>query len=249
MKLLYIFLCIFISIAIITIIIIKYIKNIWKRNVNAEVGSLKDVIKDIGTFDKQNYEKEKSIGGLTNLLLPTIQEDFPDFNLSNFYGQNKRDISFIMNSLSNGLKEDIENNDDLILIRSFLITKIDDMETSERKETYDNIEVGKSALKSYKKTNGAATIDVSSSVSYYYNSTDKKKRVYDDVKKSSKVNTTYVYVYDEAKFSDNVTHFGLHCPNCGAPLSDLSSTCKYCGIYTEPVNLKAGKISKIEIIE
>ena len=222
-----------------------------KARLKSELGSgykeLISAIKDIPNIQKEKYAEDKSIGGLTNLILPNIKKDFKDFNLNVLFSKVKEDITSVLNILSNMDTKRAEKNTDLILIRDYLKEKMKDYEENERTETFQDIEVKKSTLQSYKKSNGTATIEVSSNVSYYYQTNDKNIKTYSDVKKTVRINTEYVYVYDETKFKENASHFSIHCPNCGAPITDLSGVCHYCTAHMEPIHLKAWKINQIEI--
>ncbi len=224
---------------------------IIRARLKSELGSqykeLISAIKDMPNLQKEKYTEDKSIGGITNLILPNIRKDFKDFNLNVLFSKVKEDITSALNIISNFDKKSAEKDSDLILIRDYLLEKLKDYEENERKETFQDIEVKKSSLHSYKKENGTATIEVSSNVSYYYQTNDKNIKTYQDVKKTVRIDTEYVYVYDESKFKENASHFSIHCPNCGAPITDLSGTCYYCTAHMEPINLKAWKINKIEI--
>ena len=100
------------------------------------------------------------------------------------------------------------------------------------------------AIKKYEKSNGMATITTSSSVEYFYSSNVKDELAYSDVKKQTRYTCEFVYVYDEAKIGYEKQAFGVHCPNCGAPLKKLGAgNCYYCGTHVEPINLKVWKIA------
>lgn len=79
---------------------------------------------------------------------------------------------------------------------------------------------------------------------YYYKSNVKKDTNYEDVKKQTRYTCEFVYVYDEQKVGYDKEAFGVHCPNCGAPLRRLGAgNCDYCGVHVEPINLKAWKMA------
>jgi len=209
--------------------------------------ALKEGVKEFSNAKENEYSRVKSIGGITNLVVPNIQKDFNDFNVNNFFNKIENDLSCYLSSISKLNKDKIHGDKDFILIREKVENMIDDMIENDIKETYKQIKFNKHAIKSYKKENGAATISTSTSLSYYYN-TNKDVKHYTNLKKEARIDCEYVYVYDEDKFNEKHEHFGLHCPNCGAPLRDLSGNCLYCKIKLEPINLRAWKVSNIKIV-
>ena len=113
---------------------------------------------------------------------------------------------------------------------------------------YKNIVFNKHALKTYKKNNGTATITVTSSLSYFYSSNNLDKK-YSDIRKGAKIETVYIYIYDESKFTNNTKAFSIHCPNCGAPINSLGdSLCEYCQSSIKKINLKHWEISDFKEI-
>ncbi len=218
-----------------------------KTAFGSQYKELLQAIENVKNLEKENYAQEKSIGGITELLLPKITRDFKDFNKDVLFGKVKEDIVTILNAFSNNDKAKIAKDQDLILMREYLEEVIDEKKEHEIEEVYQDIDVGKTAIQGYAKQNGTASITLSSNVSYYYKTNDKNRKTYDDVKKSVRIDTEYVYVYDETKWSENRTHFSLHCPNCGAPLKDLSGNCAYCTANYEPINLRAWKMNQMKI--
>lgn len=243
-SVLIILLGIIIGIIIAFTILLFCFKLYLKKTLGANYSILKDEIKNIGTNRKMEYSKEKSIGGMTNIVEPRIMEDFESFNKDVLYTKVKEDILSVLNYFT---EKKVEDNKELILIKHYLKETISNMIENSIEEKFKNPKVLRTVIKDYKKFKGAATITLSSSVSFYYE-TNKKVVQYDDVRKYVRIDTEYVYVYDENEF-ENETHFSLNCPSCGASIKNISGTCAYCAAYIEPINLKAWKINKIEIKE
>lgn len=218
----------------------KIEKSLGRENFN----QIKDTFKNAKEIIKEDYASIKSVSGMTSLLLPVIQKDFPDLNENLLYAKVEDDIRNILNSLENRDFSLIKNNSNLALVKEKLEEEINDRKNQNLEECYDNIEFNAHGIKSYQKLNGKATIEISSSVGYMFSSNDKKKEQYTDIKKQTRFTTKYVYVYDESKLDAAQTMIFMHCPNCGAILKTVNGnvTCEYCGTYVEPVNLKEWRI-------
>ena len=70
-------------------------------------------------------------------------------------------------------------------------------------------------------------------------------------KRSKKVQDRYrvefIYIIDSKKVHKSVKAFGLNCPNCGAPVTDIGvKVCKYCGSGTVEIVKKVWVLSNIE---
>ncbi len=229
--------------------IILYLVRKVKRTVGVEGMSLiRDALKNNTNYDKENYSNEKSISGMTNIYEPIIRKDFPDFNLELFFNNVNKNINSYLECLEN---QDIRTlNKSMILIKGTLKKKIQDMKDNNISECFKDIDIHRTAIKSYYKKNGTATIVTNSSIGYYYKTNDNSKKQYEDIKKETKYVCEFVYVYDEDKFDEHAKTFGLHCPNCGAPINKLGDLeCSYCGSYVKEINLKNWSMANIKEID
>lgn len=228
---------IIIAFVIIVAIIYRKAQNfIGKENMK----ELVEVAKEAKDIEKQEYSRQKSIGGITNLIEPEIIRDFGDFNKDFLFSKVEKNLRTIFSALEDKTTEAVRNDNDLIYMRSVVEDKINDMRGSGRTVRYDDVKFHNHAIKSYKKSKGRATIAVSSTVEYYYDTNEKKfNPQYKNIKKNTRYTTEYVYVYDESAFDYNATNFTVTCPNCGAGIEFFGAgNCKYCGTYIEPINLK-----------
>lgn len=232
---------ILISIGIIFLIIYWKVKSIvGPSNIN----SLKSAIANAKTIEKQEYNREKNVSGMTTLMEPQILRDFPDFNKELIFSTCENNLRKIFNVLESKNEKDIINDQDFIYLKDKIIEQIKDMKSNNIIEKFDNIEFNRHAISAYNKRNGKATIKISSSVSYYYQTNRKDKKSFPDIKKQTRYTSEFVYVYDENNFGDNQVSFSVNCPNCGAPLKSIKSNyCEYCGSYIEKINLKVWQMS------
>lgn len=200
---------------------------------NINFKSVFDEIKN-GMNDAQYGEKH--ISGMTKLLKPNIEKDFKTFNESELYNKTETGLRTIFNCL-----EYKSVNNELPLLKEQLREIISDYKTSKINVKYDDIKFHNFALKRYEKKNGVATIKVQTSLEYYYKKEKDNKIVenYTKYKKQTRYTVDFIYVYDITQVKDYTRVLGVHCPNCGAPLTKLGDKiCDYCHSGVEDLNLK-----------
>ncbi len=232
-----------ILIAIIVIIFIIYIK-VRSSLSSCQIKELKHAIVHAKDLDREQYSNQKNVVGLSKLLEPRIIHDFPEFNKDLLFSLNERNLRKIFNCIEKKDISNIEDDPDLLYIVPQLKAKIEDMKSSQINEKFDNIEFNRSAISSYTKENGKATIRVSTSIGYYYNTNKKGKKVFSDIMKQTRYTSEFVYVYDESKLGIKQIAISIHCKNCGAPITNLgNSYCEYCMTPVQRINLRAWKMS------
>lgn len=222
---------------IIRIIYIKVKKTVGTQNMKEIV----NVAKNAKNIQQQEYQRKKNVAGITKLIETTILRDFKDFNKEFLYSKVEKNLSKIWNAIENKSISDIKNDNDLIYLYHSINEKIIDLQNSNYNIKYDDIVFHSHAIKNYLKTQGKATLTISSTVEYFYSndSDDYNKKEYNNLKKQTRYTTEFVYIYDETKFKYNQKAFVISCPNCGAPLRKFGEgNCEYCGTFIKPINLK-----------
>lgn len=210
--------CIF---AFILYIILKVKKSIGKENIS----KLGNVIKASRKIAREELNREKSVVGMTSLVLPQVLRDIQDFNVNAIYNVIESNLNKIFLAIEN---KNYIKDDDLILLEESINSSIDDLKDRNVEVRYDDVKFHKHALKRYENKNGVATLTTSSTLEYYYND-DKNKN--SNIKRQTRYTCTFVYIFDYKKISNKNREklFVLHCPNCGAPLDSFeSANCKYC---------------------
>lgn len=199
------------------------------------LGSIKEEIEEL------NDSFPKQVSGMTPVYLPQILEDFPNFNLEEIYLLVEKSIRSILNSIENKDIKILEDKD-FNLINKKLKLQLEDLINSDILYSYDDIIFHKHAIKSYSFKNGIATLEIASSLEYYY------KKIKDGVeisknnkkKKQARFITKYVYIVDSNAYEKDINVYGLNCPNCGAVVHSLrKKTCSYCktGLNIQVVDL------------
>lgn len=244
MRLLLIFLGTIIGIvlflSIIFFIIYRKIKTFGKNFGFSNINELKNMIKEGEMVEKYNH---KMVSGMTNLLVPKIVEDFPNFSLSELFNKVETSLLSIFSTLET---RKLSNLKELSLIRDNLKEQINDMNDNNIELFFNEPVFHQHAIKFYEKDRGSINITVSTSIEYYY---DKRKNGKSIVpvknhKKQTSYTTTFIYIYDMDKYDPNQSLMAIHCPNCGAPVKSLTEKrCRYCSSGLEDINLKSWYIS------
>ena len=193
---------------------------------NKTITALYNESKEAAALEKSRH---KQVSGMTKMLLPEIQKDFKDFNEKEIYLLVEKSLIAIFNALENKDLSCLEE-DEFNLIKQKIKEQIVDLENNNITYKYDDIVFHKHAIKSYKKQKDVATIEISTSLEYYYNKRkDNKDISQDNVKRQTRYTTQLVYIIDNTKTGFDINILGLHCPNCGSPVKSLQQThCSYC---------------------
>ena len=231
---------IFLFFSILFLIIYKKIKKFGSSMGFNNLNEIKSLIKQGEYESKYNH---KNALGMTNLLLPRIVKDFPNFSESELYNKVETSLLNIFESLEN---KQVGSSDELDLIRENLEKIIIDYKQNKINVRYDDVKFHKHAIKYYKKDKGAISITVSTALEYFYEKKigDKIVANRNDYKRQTSYTTEFIYIYDPDKYEKYTNLIGINCPNCGAPVKNLGSkVCRYCHSGLDDINLKAWYIS------
>ena len=228
-----------IIVGIIAYVIYKKFTN-FTRSIGISNSELKNMIQE------SEYEaryRQKSISGMTGIIMPRILSDFPNFSESEIFGKVESSLTKILNSLE---KKKVKNDRELTIIKQNLEEQVRELTENEVDLTFDDIVFHKHAIKDYKKDKGVLTIKVQSSLEYFYEEKKKGKVKIkrNEWKKQTSYTTEFIYVYDTNDFVSTQTTIGARCPHCGAPVKTLGQKqCEYCTSGLEDLNLKSWFIS------
>lgn len=206
------------------------------KKLGLDKANFNSIIDEIRKGMNDSRYNQKHISGMTKLLKPSIEKDFPTFNESELYNMTETGLRNIFNSLENR-----EVNNKLPLLKEQLVQTIEDYKSSKIKVFYDDIVFHAFSLKKYYKKDGVATIEVQTSLEYFYKKEKNGKLLddYSNYKKQTRYTVDFVYVYDITQVKDYTRVLGIHCPNCGAPLKKLGDkVCEYCHSGLDDLNLK-----------
>ncbi|MDO4283460.1 MAG: hypothetical protein Q4D02_07470 [Clostridia bacterium] len=235
------FIVLFLIIISIFVFLMHVISQIKRSAGNHGFHELISVMKTSKEIAREEMNREKSVVGMTNLVLPQVVKEIPDFNVNMIYNTIESNLNKIFSALEN---QKYIRDDDLLLLEDTINTNIEDLKERNVNVRYDDIIFHKHALKRFENKNGVATLTTSSSLEYYYS--DEKYRENSDIKRQTRYTCTFVYIFDYKKISDKNKEklFVLHCPNCGAPLDSFSSgNCRYCMSQVGDVLAKTWKMA------
>ena len=179
--------------------------------------TLKEAIENSKIEDENTH---KSISSMESIYLDKIRTDFPDLNLNELKSKAEANIINVLDTIEAKDIEKLNNKNEKVV--AFTQNKIDDLKDD--KVSIDNIKIHKTLLNKYDVGNGIATINISSSLEYFY-----KKGNEIGHKIQTRFKTEFIYIIDASKLHNNVKGLGLNCPNCGAPVKTLGHKhCEYC---------------------
>lgn len=203
---------------VVVVIIINTVKKFTRKihRTISDVASITNTISKIGsTIPKNqidNVPEVKTVGGATNILLPQIHNDFPDFH--NVDAEN--DIKSVIKdyiSIIHGNKQKF--------ITNTVSTNVSKMVSTKNHGAVSNIVFHRIAIYNYQKTLDYATVTYRCSVGYKLN--------------SKQIETRYEVQYTLQLKDQGVTTQMLKCLNCNAPLDDFDNpknkyngVCPYC---------------------
>jgi hypothetical protein len=203
-----------------------------------------DITKGLKERDLSIAETPKSVSGMTSLMLPKIQEDFPSFNWTEWQHKCENTIREYLESIEQQDTEVLK--DASVELKNQAALQIrDDVERKVRQH-FDAIDIHQTEITNYAKGEGLCTILIQSSLAYLHTIDGQDPPEIRDRKEQHRFNLELVYVQDLEKVGNYATTYGVTCHNCGAPVSDLGAVCcPYCGQALEPVNIRVWHINKI----
>ena len=225
-------------VGILFILVVIYIFVIYKfKQLGFNSFSLFKIKKEI---ENNANTMPKQVSGMTNVFLPQIISDFPDFDINHLYLLTEKSISSILRAIESKNISLLED-DDFNLINKKLKLRLEDLINNDILYKYDDIIFHKHALKNYSKHDGVAIIEVSSSLEYFHQKIKNGKKLNNDtLKKQTRYITKFVYIVDSNAYEKDFNVYGINCPNCGAVVPTLTSKkCKYCNssLNIQVVNL------------
>lgn len=199
-----------------------------------------DNLKDaIDRSEITDSETPKSISSMESIYLPKIQEDFPELNINELKSIAESTILKIFNAIENKDKDIFLNREK---INSYIISKIDDLK--EDTCSYDKIKFHKTLLNKYERNNCIVTLEINTSLEYYYQiNLNTKKKIQD------RFRIEFIYIIDPDQVNIKTKAIGLNCPNCGATITMLGNKkCEYCGSVVKEIIKRVWIVNNIKQI-
>lgn len=176
--------------------------------------NLKDVIDEARL---QDQEVPKSLSSMDSIYLDQIKKDFKDININELKRKAEQAIIDLYNSVEEKNSSKLTGK-----IKSISEDMINDYKDKDVK--FNEIKFHKTVVSNYKKEKGVATITFGCSFQYYLELNGTSTKTQDRAK------VEFIYVFDLTKVKKEVNVLGIHCPNCGSPITNLGEKkCSYCG--------------------
>ena len=205
-------------------------------------------VEGIKKRELENASTPKSVASATNLYLPQIMKDFPEFH----YDEMKTRAE---NVLVSYLRSIDENNPSLLSegmeeLKESLRMRIEALRNRDAREHFQRIRIHRTEISQYRKAKGRCSVVLQASVEYihYTELNGKITAGRSDLKEQSRYNVEVSYIQDR----DVVEHtedlgLGLNCPNCGAPLPGLGAKkCLYCDTPVVEFNIRTWNFSSVK---
>jgi len=165
----------------------------------------------------QDQEVPKSLSSMDSIYLENIKKDFPDIHINELKREAEKIILDTYQAVENKNASNLKGK-----IRSFAESMISDYKG--KNVSFDNMRIHNTVVAKYKKDGGVATITFASSYEYYLNIDGKTTKTQD------RARVEFIYVYDMKEVEADKKVLGIHCPNCGSPITSLGQKgCSYCG--------------------
>lgn len=229
--------------ALLIIILLIFLYLRFKvRRFSREAFGTSDIVKAAKEIEKSS-ESARAVHGMTDIYLPLIKKDFPDFDYEVFAGRvegvlksylaaiTARDLTKLTPDCSQSLK-----NTALGIIRG--------LEANDLRHEFSEVTIHQTEIARYEKNSGTVTILFNSSVGHYDVTRDSSGKIVAgsaDKKRQTVYDVALVYAQDVQKMSGyNATALGINCPNCGAPVTNLGQKfCEYCGTGIREINVRS----------
>lgn len=189
----------------------------------------------------------KSISAATNLYLPQIMRDFPQFQ----YDEMRTRAENVLTSYLRAVDEQkvsllTEGTSEL---RDELQTRIHMLQNQEEDETFKNVKIHRTEIAHYRKAKGRCSVVFQTAVEYiHYTKKDGKiVRGKEDLRQQAKYDIEVIYIQDR-DYIENISDMALapNCPNCGAPLPQLGAKfCQYCNSPILEFNIRTWNFCKV----
>ena len=180
----------------------------------------------------------KTVCGMTRILEPQIEKDFPEFNWREFCARAENMLLSAFAAIQNqnaGLLREASGT-----VREQVENKIQSDRENGITEIYERARIHRTEIARYEKKNGTCMITLQSAVEYLHYSNKGGKVIKGDEKRL----TELMYIQDAGKFGE-ADACGVNCPNCGAPVTSLGAKhCEYCGAALTPVNVNVWSLER-----
>lgn len=222
------------------------------RRVSRDLFGTSDISQVATQLKQEQATTPKSVSGMTNLLLPKISTDFPDFEYNEMKSRAENVLTSYLLAINDRSVGTLHNGNEEL--KQKLESYIEMLNGKGLHEHFEQIKIHRTEINQYRKADGRCIITFQTALECFHYITDDNGNVTNGDKQykyQTKYNTDMIYIQDLNKIK-NESDFalGLNCPNCGAPISSLGAKhCEYCGTPIIEINIHSWSFSNIEEIK
>lgn len=211
--------------------------------------SLIEGIKGVQEDQEQMRETPRSLHGMTQVYLPMIRKDFPEFDYALYKNKANALLRSYFNAIA-GKSVSAITEECSITLKNNVQAIIDDFNSRNVTQHFDEVNLNQTEIARYIKNGKTVTILFEISVGCLCYVTDDTRGEVVFGSRENKMQTVYevglVYVQDADKIDTKGDALGINCPNCGAPVKNLGvKFCEYCGTGVVEVNIRSWKFSSV----
>lgn len=225
---------------IIGIIYYAYRRIRWSiRRFSLSIFGTNSLLKGFSNVQNEYAATPKSVSSATDLYLPSIIRDFPEFHYEEMKERAQNVLMSYLKSIDAQDKKMLtEGTNEL---KEKLEMYIDSLRQMNKQEHYEQIKIHRTEIHKYKKMKGRCSVIFQSAIEFFQDASK-------GIKKQAKFNIELIYIQDQ-DYVDNQGDqgLGLNCPNCGAPISTLGAkTCEYCDTAIVEFNIRIWNFSDVK---
>lgn len=206
------------------------------------------VAEGIDRMEAEYAVTPKSVSAATNLYLPKIVADFPEFHYEEMRERAENVLISFLRSIDGQNAAFLTEGTEAL--REKLSMHISMLKSRNIRSHYDEIKVHRTEIHRYSREKGKCSIVFQSAVEYvsYAEQGEKILSGRKDRKTQAKYNTHMIYIQDPNVVANTRdAALGLNCPNCGAPILGLGAKlCAYCDTPLVEFNIRSWNFNDVE---
>ncbi len=218
------------------------------RRVSKDVFGTDDFIKGYNEQKRKLSETPRSVHSMTNIYLPKIHQDFPEFDYELFRLQAQEVVRGYLNAITTGTTATLPDTVTPTL-KNYIQEIIENLYANNQKQFFLEPVIHDAQIGRYIKDGATVTVMFNVSVGMIAYVEDADGRLING-DRDNKLQTVYevslVYLQDADKMGVYGEGLGLSCPHCGAPVRNLGQKfCEYCGSGVIEVNTRVWKFNSV----
>lgn len=223
------------------------------RSLTGIIYGINSLLEGMKAQESDYANTPKNVSSGTNIYLPQIMRDFPEFHLEEMKRKAEEIIYAYLLSIHEQKEDLLDREDVTIELKNKLNMKIRALQSIDSYERYEQIKFHRTEIHRYRKESGRISIVFQSAVGhiFYVEKKGKVVRGKKDRFTQNRYNVEMCYIQDRERAKRNEdTGYSLHCPNCGGVISSLGNKqCPYCGSQVKEYNIRVWYFNDVRAIK